>query len=237
MSSAITGNNRITLDDLKLDPIATLVKKVTAIPQTTNVPTLTSKPVNDSLTTVTTKPDDFNKQVSFAGGKGQITANASSEAASSKVRPKNLNDIGTFTNTNLATAKDIDKILTRYNSPHAGKGQVILDACKKAGVNPIMMLAIMQEESQFGSTKLKPENQSNPFSVHFNHSAKGIAKLRHKDGSLPTFEESLAGGIRTVKKLAGTSATPLSTAGAKYSEIGNWSTKVQGHYKTLLTRY
>lgn len=176
---------------------------------------------------------EISKEIKFVNGKAQVTT----PKTSTTDRPKNLDDVSTFQKTDIATPADIDKILKRYNSPHAGKGQVIFDMCKKYNVNPIMMLAIMQQESQFGSTKLKPENTANPWSVHFTHGAKGIAKLRLPNGQLPTFEQSLEGGIKTMVKLAGSSSTPLTTAGAKYSESGNWTKLIKQHYNTLLTRY
>jgi hypothetical protein len=193
---------------------------------------LEPKEQND-VKTVNTSSNTL-KEVSFVGGKAQVT---SAPQTASADRPKNLDDVSTFHKTDIATPADIDKILKRYNSPHVGKGQVIFDMCKKYNVNPVMMLAIMQQESQFGSTKLKPENTANPFSVHFTHSAKGIAKLRLPDGKLPTFEQSLEGGIKTVVKLAGNSSTPLTTAGAKYSESGNWTSLIKQHYTNLLKRY
>ncbi|MFN8577902.1 MAG: hypothetical protein U0354_13710 [Candidatus Sericytochromatia bacterium] len=180
-----------------------------------------------------TSNQEIVKEVKFVNGQAQV----SNTKTSPTDRPKNLDDVSTFHKTDIATAADIDKILKRYNSPHAGKGQVIFDMCKKYNVNPIMVLAVMQQESQFGSTKLKPENTANPWSVHFNHGAKGIAKLRLPNGQLPTFEQSLEGGIKTIVKLAGNSSTPLSTAGSKYSESGNWTKMIKQHYNTLLTRY
>ncbi len=234
----VSGSSpKYKLEDLKLDlqkPKSIEAKKTEKFEKLLN-----SLSPSDSTSTQKTLPDSFKQQVSFSGGKGKITPVATTQTTqvSSTEKPKNLNDRTTFTNRNLATPADIEKILKRYNSPHMGKGQIIYDKCKEAGVNPIMMLAIMQQESQFGSRNLNPENTANPFSVHFNHSAKGIAKLRLPSGQLPTFEQSLDGGIRTVKKLAGDSATPLTTAGKKYAADGGWAKSIQLHYTNLLKRY
>lgn len=130
----------------------------------------------------------------------------------------------------------IDKILTKYNSPHAGKGKEFLEICKKNNMNPVLMLSIMQQESGFGSKKLKPENQANPFSVHFSEHAKGIKKLRLPDGSLPSLERSLESATRTMNKWSSGSTTPLTTAGKHYCTTASWSTNVTSHYNNLMKK-
>lgn len=234
--SSVNNNNSI-YNSLLLDknkPAGTTARTQSQEPAVTTKPT-TNQPKDESR--IDLKASNFDPVTKGVSFKAPPKGTQATPPASGGTRPKNLDDVSTFHKTDIATPADIDKILKRYNSPHAGKGQVIFDTCKKYGVNPIMMLAIMQQESQFGSTKLKPENTANPWSVHFNHGAKGIAKLRLPDGKLPTFEQSLEGGIKTVIKLAGNSSTPLTTAGAKYSESGNWTSLIKQHYNTLLKRY
>lgn len=229
------NNNNSIYNSLLLDNKDKSVKNNTPAKETQVAPTPQNvEPRDESNINIKSAKFDPVQNIAFVDPAKQTTP-ASKPATTS--RPKNLDDVATFHKTDIATPADIDKILKRYNSPHAGKGQVIFDTCKKYGVNPIMMLAIMQQESQFGSSKLKPENTANPWSVHFTHSAKGINKLRHPDGKLPTFEQSLEGGIKTMIKLAGNSSTPLTTAGARYSESGNWTKLIKQHYNTLLTRY
>lgn len=153
---------------------------------------------------------------------------------------RDIDSQAVFTNGEAATGKEIDAVLKHYGSPHAGKGETIARICREQHINPILLIAVMQQESSFGNKNnlktLKPENIANPWSVHFNEKAKGIAKLRLKDGSSPTFEQSLNGAIHTLKKLAGSSATPLSTAGSRYSTTGSWTQSVKAHYQTQLNR-
>lgn len=148
----------------------------------------------------------------------------------------NLNSQETFHNTNSATAEQIDGLLKRYNSPHAGKGKEFVAICKKNNINPLLMLAVMQQESSFGSTKLKEENQANPFSVHFNEGAKGIKKLRLKDGSLPTLSQSLDVAAKTMNKWSSGSSTPLTTAAPHYSATPTWANSITSHYNNYLKK-
>ena len=57
---------------------------------------------------------------------------------------------------------------------------------------------------------------------------------RSKSGFRRVFNQH---GIKTVKNLAGDSPTPLTTAGKKYSESGNWAATIKGHYANLLKKY
>lgn len=215
MASPVSGSNshKITLADLQLKPTVQKTETSTVSTPAKEKEVTLEKETKDTSEIKTKNPKyDFLMNLSFVNDKAEVqptkvasvTATPATSTTSKNERPKNIDNKAGFHNTDLATADDINKILKRYNSPHQGKGQVILDTCKQYGVNPIMMLAIMQQESQFGSKKLKPENQANPFSVHFNHDGKGIAKLRYpptKDfpnGKMPNFEESLKGGIETV---------------------------------------
>lgn len=133
-----------------------------------------------------------------------------------------INTRATFFDSNAATGKEIDAVLKHYGSPHAGKGETIARICREKGINPILMLAVMQKESSYGNKNnnpsLKDENIANPWSVHFSPSAKGINKLRMPDGSMPTFEQSLNSAIDTLKKWAGDSPNPLKTAAPHYCE-------------------
>lgn len=147
-----------------------------------------------------------------------------------------LNSQEAFHDTNSATAEQIDGLLKRYNSPHAGKGKEFVSICKKNNINPLLMLAVMQQESSFGSTKLKEENQANPFSVHFNEGAKGIKKLRLKDGSLPTLSQSLDVAAKTMNKWSSGSSTPLTTAAPHYSETPTWANSITSHYNNYLKK-
>jgi len=143
-----------------------------------------------------------------------------------------------FHNSSFVTAGDLEKIFKKYGSPHQGKGQAMLDLCQKYEINPVMMLAIMQKESSMGNRRNNPhlndENIANPWSVHFSEGAKGIKKLRLKDGSLPTFEQSLEGAIKTMLNLSGDSDTPLSQAGKKYSVSSTWTPTVKSMYTNMV---
>lgn len=242
MSTINGSGHKFTLADLKLNfnKPATTPEKSTSQNTQASAPAARNTADSSKISVNTGNNTDLTKSVSFVNGKAVVKENTPAGAtgkASPAQKPKDIDTRAAFTNSNTASAADVDRILKHYKSPHAGKGQVIVDMCKKYGVNPVMMLAIMQQESQYGSTKLKPENVANPFSVHFDHSKKGIASLRLPGGKLPTFEQSLEGGIKTVKNLAGDSATPLTTAGKKYSESGNWATTIKGHYANLLKKY
>jgi RHS repeat-associated protein len=77
-------------------------------------------------------------------------------------------------------------------------------ACQK-GANPLLLLAIAWNESQWGTHPTdNPKNQPirchNPFSIHFNGRATGIRQLCKPDGSLPTFGESACAAAATVHK-------------------------------------
>ncbi len=153
---------------------------------------------------------------------------------------KNIDSKAVFYDANAVSAKEIDAILKHYGSPHAGKGSEMLAISQEMGINPLMMLAIMQQESSYGNTNnnksLGPENVANPWSVHFNEGAKGINKLRLKDGSLPSFSQSYKAAVRTMINLANESATPLTQAGKKYSTTASWTNAIQTHYATQLRR-
>ncbi|MBV9709656.1 MAG: glucosaminidase domain-containing protein [Ktedonobacteraceae bacterium] len=59
----------------------------------------------------------------------------------------------------------IDKILTRYHSPAAGKGKALYDAGLKAHIDPIYALAFFMHDSIFGTV--------------------GMARVTHSVGNLP----------------------------------------------------
>lgn len=140
-----------------------------------------------------------------------------------------------------ASGIQIDRLLAHYQSPFVGKGDLIASLAKREGVNPIVLLAIMQEESSFGNARnaptLKPENLANPFSVHFNPGANGIAKLRLSNGDLATFEQSLDAVVDALK-LFKASPTPLA-AFAKHigvMDISGWTGRVRIHFETQKRR-
>ncbi|HEY9843236.1 MAG TPA: hypothetical protein V6D23_22390 [Candidatus Obscuribacterales bacterium] len=165
-------------------------------------------------------------------------ANLSTSPAAQSLRAIDTREV--FFNGNAASGKEIDAVLKHYGSPHAGQGETIARICREQKINPILLLAVLQQESSFGNKNnlksLKDENIANPWSVHFNEGAKGIAKLRLKDGSMPSFEQSLKGAINTLKKLAGESETPLATAGKRYSTTASWTNSVTQHYMTQMYR-
>ncbi|MEK7432322.1 MAG: hypothetical protein AABZ74_04255 [Cyanobacteriota bacterium] len=182
-------------------------------------------------------PQASQKSTTNLPAQGKSATNVSFVEAPQKTgKVSSADTVANFRNTNSVSAEQIDSVLKKYNSPHAGKGKEFLEICKKNNINPVIMLAVMQQESIYGSTKLKEENQANPFSVHFTEGAKGIKKLRFKDGTLPTFAQSLQGACNTMNKLAGSSETPIETAGKKYSTTGSWSNDVKGHYKNLIKK-
>jgi hypothetical protein len=148
----------------------------------------------------------------------------------------------TFFDGNAATGAQIDRVLAHYNSPHKGQGELMARICKEEGINPILMLAVMQKESSYGNranvSTLKDENIANPWSVHFNERADGINKLRLPNGEMPTFEQSLRGAIRTLKRHAGNSDTPLTTTSVKYCppHAQTWRNEVDTHFRTQSRR-
>lgn len=147
---------------------------------------------------------------------------------------------GVFFDGNAATGAELDAVLRRYGSPHAGQGELIAKTAREQKINPILLLAVMQQESSYGNVKnnklLKAENIANPWSVHFNESAQGIKKLRLKNDEMPSFQQSLDGAVRTLKNLAGDDPKPLSHAGEKYSTTGSWTQSVTNAYQTQLGR-
>lgn len=153
---------------------------------------------------------------------------------------KAIDSPAVFRDSNAATAEEIDAVLSHYGSPHAGKGDILLGLCQKKGINPILMLAIMQQESSYGNKSnnksLSDENVANPWSVHFNEPADGINKLRLKDGSMPSFKQSLGKAIDIMKRLAGDSSNPLTQAGKRYSTTSSWTNAIKAHYQTQLNR-
>ncbi len=220
MGIEATGSAKIlTLKELQLNPTPKAEAPVTT---PTVKPDIKLTPKDSTAISHNNTPAHAKANVAFVSEHPTVTKTGS------------IDSPAVFRNSNVASAAAIDKILTSYHSPHAGKGQVIMDACKKHNINPMLMLAVMQQESGFGSSRLKEENQANPFSVHFNEHGKGIQKLRHKDGSLPSFEESLEGGINTLLRHAGNGPNPLTTAGKKYSETGSWSAEVTSKYNHLM---
>ncbi|MBC7475751.1 MAG: glucosaminidase domain-containing protein [Candidatus Sericytochromatia bacterium] len=220
MGIETTGAARVlTLKELQLNPTPKADLPVTT-PSDKPVSKLT--PQDSTAILHKSTPAHAKANVPFVGEHSAVTKTGS------------IDSPAVFRNSNVASAAAIDKILTGYHSPLAGKGQAIMDACKKHNINPMLMLAVMQQESGFGSSRLKEENQANPFSVHFNEHGKGIQKLRHKDGSLPSFEQSLEGGINTLLRHAGSGPNPLTTAGKKYSETGSWSAEVTSKYNHLM---
>jgi|GEM_PF-4532143 len=105
-----------------------------------------------------------------------------------------------FGNSGAASAAQIDRIFARYGSPYFGKGASVASVAMRDGVNPLVLLAILHENSGLsGASGLKVENTSNPFAVPFNKHARGIFKLRMPDGRLTTFEDSLAATVCTLK--------------------------------------
>lgn len=204
-----------------------------AAPKTSPVPVPRPRP---ELT-----PKDENQTVARQSGHSPTSVSFVDSASLTPTNQLgNIDSRAVFSDSNAATAEEIDAVLSHYGSPHAGKGAELVTVCKEKGINPILMLAVMQQESSFGNKannhSLSAENIANPWSVHFNESAKGIKKLRLKDGSMPTFEQSLRGAIDTLQRLSGDSSSPLSTAGTRYSETGSWTTSVTAHYQTQLRR-
>ena len=220
MGIEATGTAKIlTLKELQLNPTPKADVPVTS---TSDKPVSKLTPQDSTAITRVIKHTSAPTNLSFVVEHTTVT------------RTGSIDSPDVFRNSNVASAAAIDKILTGYHSPLAGKGQAIMDACKKHNINPMLMLAVMQQESGFGSSRLKEENQANPFSVHFNEHGKGIQKLRHKDGSLPSFEQSLEGGINTLLRHAGSGPNPLTIAGKKYSETVSWSAEVTSKYNHLM---
>jgi len=143
-------------------------------------------------------------------------------------------DKAAFTDSGAADAHQVGRILRRYNSPFAGQERAIIAICEQKRVNPLVLLAVMQEETVFGTApNLKRENLANPFSIHFSPNARGIAKLAGEGGQPVSFARSLeAAGARLAQ--AGMSATPLYAAAALWGGAGaNWAANVQAHYNNL----
>lgn len=156
--------------------------------------------------------------------------------------PTSVDNPAAFFDGDAATGAQIDRVLAHYNSPHKGQGELMARICKEEGINPILMLAVMQKESSYGNranvSTLKDENIANPWSVHFNERADGIKKLRLPNGEMPTFEQSLRGAIRTLKRHAGNSETPLTTTSVKYCppHAQTWRNEVDTHFRTQSRR-
>lgn len=139
------------------------------------------------------------------------------------------------------SAAQIDRILGRYKSPFVGKGAVIHNVCRTEGVNPVVLLAVMQQNSSFGNVandpKLHRENIANPFAIHFNAQAKGVAKLRQPSGALGTFDQSLRAAARQVKQAAASNqpllALSRSLGGSATGLDSKWAESVGSHYETL----
>ena len=137
-----------------------------------------------------------------------------------------------FWNGGAASAAQIDYLFARYRSPYVGKGALIAHLAVSESINPLILLAIIQENSRFGNAPgLKPENIANPFAIHFNEDAKGIRKLRLRNGQMATFEQSLAEAIRLLK-LCRNSPTPLHEAARYFAGEGQftWALRISRFY-------
>ena len=128
-------------------------------------------------------------------------------------------------------------------------GEEILNASREFGVNPLMLLAIMQIESSYGNLKRNPkldiENLFNPYSVHFTHRPVGLRMLRKTDKAtgqatlLPTFQESVNAAARTAKRWGDATELdpkhPFTSLGKKYSVRSEyWTGHVKEFYLNLL---
>ena len=138
-----------------------------------------------------------------------------------------------FWNGGAASAAQIDHVFARYHSPHLGKGTVIVQMAVSENINPLILAALIQENARFGNAHggLKPENIANPFAIHFNEDAKGIRKLRLRNGQMATFEQSLAEAIRLLK-LCRKSPTPLNEAARYFAgdEQFTWTLRISRFY-------
>lgn len=172
---------------------------------------------------VASRPAPKNSGFSPSG----VNFNRGTQAA----RSNNLDTPAVFNNANAATPAQIDKILEHYNSPFKGKGQEISDMAKKYNVNPVMLLAIMQQESTFG--KASSENQANPFSILEGNKTH---RLRHRDDTKFTFTESLEGAARILNEHGSNSSRPLTNAGQAYCKpSAPWITGVAQNFRHLQT--
>ncbi|MCH7951491.1 glucosaminidase domain-containing protein [Patescibacteria group bacterium] len=64
--------------------------------------------------------------------------------------PQTAKNIKTAIRTGDARPVIIDLYLSRYNSPMAGSGDLIIEAAEKYGVDPYLFIAIAQQESNLG---------------------------------------------------------------------------------------
>ena len=129
-----------------------------------------------------------------------------------------------------ANEQQIDRVLAHYHSPFVGRGSLIFHIASQEGLNPIFILAVMQQTSSFGNRanqpSLKSENIANPMAVHFNEGAKGILKLRLRGGNMPTFEQSLIAFAHDFKARAAGSATPITAYACSQGSPPTWSAQV-----------
>lgn len=212
---------------------------------------LASDPIAQLIQADATPTDNPQAQTYLAANEAPVnpavsrafTARATAAAAPQGRGPvADINSRATFTNGNAATGAELDRVLRHYNSPHVGQGETIARIAREENINPVLLLAVMQKESSYGNKantpSLKEENIRNPFSVHFNESAEGIKKLRLPNGEHPTFEQSLRGAIRTLKRHAGDSPTPLSTTSKKYCPPHHetWTREVTANYERQMRR-
>jgi len=150
-----------------------------------------------------------------------------------------LNTPETFWNGVAANGHQIDKVLRHHGSPLVGQGELIARVSREEGVNPILLLAIMQEETRFGMgddrSVTKVEYIVNPFAVHFAPEAKGIAKLRLPHGEPCTFEQSLRATVRQLKQAARNARAPLTRAAQTYNSLNaHWANNVDSHFSRLM---
>jgi hypothetical protein len=111
-----------------------------------------------------------------------------------------------------ANGPQIDAILRHYASPLAGWGEMIATVARREQINPILLLAVMQQATHFAARPGDPQRTlyaANPFAIHFSPQAKGIAKLRLPNGDLPSFSQSLEAAVRQLKRAGGQAGTPL----------------------------
>ena len=137
-----------------------------------------------------------------------------------------------------ASGGQIDAILAFYKSPLVGQGELIARVARQESVNPVLLLAIMQEETEFGRGNggdSKEEWTSNPFAVHFNERGRGISKLRTPSGELSSFEGSLRAAIRLLKQAGEHSSTPLASAAREFQSDNptHWARSVAFRFQRL----
>lgn len=137
------------------------------------------------------------------------------------------------------TEHQIGRVLLHYGSPCAGQASVLLEVARSERVSPVFLLAVMQNRSAFGNQRnqqnLKEENIANPMGVHFSEGAKGIMKLRHHDGSLPSFQQSLVGFVREFKSRAAGSPTPITAYASTQASPNTWRSEIM-HSMARLNR-